>query len=207
MKIVSKFKRALNHKNFSQLGIITCAGFAIVKIVLMCLNAIVFKVYSGNIIELVLDIINLIFYLAMTSIFIKGKDEFYYCYQGLLILIINDFIFPFISSLLSGVLLLSLIMPSLVMSLGVAYFITLCIDRKKQSKSTMITLKILGILTAIISIAFSVYEIVLISKSLVFIDSWYIVEIIIFIIGTILGSIFEPLLLALYPFILEKERM
>ena len=109
-----KFKRHLvTRKNLANLGIIVSTIFLLSQIFEMILSAFVYDYYSiNNISDLIFDCFTLVFYLIVINNFIKCKDNLFFGFYSILLLIISNYILPLITSIISGALQLLIIIPS-----------------------------------------------------------------------------------------------
>ena len=209
-----KFNRHLvTRKNLANLGIIVSTIFLLSQIFEMILNAFVYDYYSiNNISNLIFDCFSLVFYLIVINNFIKCKDNLFFGFYSILLLIISNYILPLITSIISGALQLLIIIPSITSAIAVVYFIFLCIENKKRTPKSVKWLKIIGIIFALLSIAYGIFLLVdTIQSFMLIVDSGYIdiknvfslIVYLIFCLNMIIG---QPLIFGLYPFVLYKER-
>ena len=119
---------------------------------------------------------------------------------------------PLITSIISGALQLLIIIPSITSAIAVVYFIFLCIENKKRTPKSVKWLKIIGIIFALLSIAYGIFLLVdTIQSFMLLADSGYIdiknvfslIVYLIFCLNMIVG---QPLIFGFYPFVLYKER-
>lgn len=209
-----KFKRHLvTRKNLANLGIIVSTIFLLSQIFEMILSAFVYDYYSiNNISDLIFDCFTLVFYLIVINNFIKCKDNLFFGFYSILLLIISNYILPLITSIISGALQLLIIIPSITSAIAVVYFIFLCIENKKRTPKSVKWLKIIGIIFALLSIAYGIFLLVdTIQSFILMVDSGYIdiknvfslIVYLIFCLNMIIG---QPLIFGFYPFVLYKER-
>ena len=209
-----KFKRQLvTRKNLANLGIIVSTIFLLSQIFEMILSAFVYDYYSiNNISDLIFDCFALVFYLIVINNFIKCKDNLFFGFYSILLLIISNYILPLITSIISGALQLLIIIPSITSAIAVVYFIFLCIENKKRTPKSAKWLKIIGIIFALLSIAYGIFLLVdTIQSFMLIVDSGYIdiknvfslIVYLIFCLNMIVG---QPLIFGFYPFVLYKER-
>lgn len=209
-----KFKRHLvTRKNLANLGIIVSTIFLLSQIFEMILSAFVYDYYSiNNISDLIFDCFTLVFYLIVINNFIKCKDNLFFGFYSILLLIISNYILPLITSIISGALQLLIIIPSITSAIAVVYFIFLCIENKKRTLKSVKWLKIIGIIFALLSIAYGIFLLVdTIQSFILIVDSGYIdiknvfslIVYLIFCLNMIIG---QPLIFGFYPFVLYKER-
>lgn len=209
-----KFKRHLvTRKNLAKLGIIVSTIFLLSQIFEMILSAFVYDYYSiNNISDLIFDCFTLVFYLIVINNFIKCKDNLFFGFYSILLLIISNYILPLITSIISGALQLLIIIPSITSAIAVVYFIFLCIENKKRTPKSVKWLKIIGIIFALLSIAYGIFLLVdTIQSFILIVDSGYIdiknvfslIVYLIFCLNMIIG---QPLIFGFYPFVLYKER-
>ena len=209
-----KFKRQLvTRKNLANLGIIVSTIFLLSQIFEMILSAFVYDYYSiNNISDLIFDCFTLVFYLIVINNFIKCKNNLFFGFYSILLLIISNYILPLITSIISGALQLLIIIPSITSALAVVYFIFLCIENKKRTPKSVKWLKIIGIIFALLSIAYGIFLLVdTIQSFILIVDSGYIdiknvfslIVYLIFCLNMIIG---QPLIFGFYPFVLYKER-
>lgn len=209
-----KFNRQLvTRKNLANLGIIVSTIFLLSQIFEMILSAFVYDYYSiNNISNLIFDCFTLVFYLIVINNFIKCKDNLFFGFYSILLLIISNYILPLITSIISGALQLLIIIPSITSAIAVVYFIFLCIENKKRTPKSVKWLKIIGIIFALLSIAYGIFLLVdTIQSFMLIVDSGYIdiknvfslIVYLIFCLNMIIG---QPLIFGFYPFVLYKER-
>ena len=209
-----KFKRHLvTSKNLANLGIIVSTIFLLSQIFEMILSAFVYDYYSiNNISDLIFDCFTIVFYLIVINNFIKCKDNLFFGFYSILLLIISNYILPLITSIISGALQLLIIIPSITSAIAVVYFIFLCIENKKRTPKSVKWLKIIGIIFALLSIAYGIFLLVdTIQSFILIVDSGYIdiknvfslIVYLIFCLNMIIG---QPLIFGFYPFVLYKER-
>lgn len=209
-----KFKRQLvTRKNLANLGIIVSTIFLLSQIFEMILSAFVYDYYSiNNISDLIFDCFTLVFYLIVINNFIKCKGNLFFGFYSILLLIISNYILPLITSFISGALQLLIIIPSITSAIAVVYFIFLCIENKKRTPKSVKWLKIIGIIFALLSIAYGIFLLVdTIQSFMLMVDSGYIdiknvfslIVYLIFCLNMIIG---QPLIFGFYPFVLYKER-
>lgn len=209
-----KFNRHLvTRKNLANLGIIVSTIFLLSQIFEMILSAFVYDYYSiNNISDLIFDCFTLVFYLIVINNFIKCKDNLFFGFYSILLLIISNYILPLITSIISGALQLLIIIPSVTSAIAVVYFIFLCIENKKRTPKSVKWLKIIGIIFALLSIAYGIFLLVdTIQSFMLIVDSGYIdiknvfslIVYLIFCLNMIVG---QPLIFGFYPFVLYKER-
>ena len=209
-----KFKRHLvTRKNLANLGIIVSTIFLLSQIFEMILSAFVYDYYSiNNISDLIFDCFTLVFYLIVINNFIKCKDNLFFGFYSILLLIISNYILPLITSIISGALQLLIIIPSITSAIAVVYFIFLCIENKKRNPKSVKWQKISGIIFALLSISYGIFLLVdTIQSFILIVDSGYIdiknvfslIVYLIFCLNMIIG---QPLIFGFYPFVLYKER-
>lgn len=209
-----KFNRHLvTRKNLANLGIIVSTIFLLSQIFEMILSAFVYDYYSiNNISDLIFDCFTLVFYLIVINNFIKCKDNLFFGFYSILLLIISNYILPLITSIISGALQLLIIIPSITSAIAVVYFMFLCIENKKRTPKSVKWLKIIGIIFALLSIAYGIFLLVdTIQSFMLIVDSGYIdiknvfslIVYLIFCLNMIIG---QPLIFGFYPFVLYKER-
>ena len=209
-----KFNRQLvTRKNLANLGIIVSTIFLLLQIFEMILSAFVYDYYSiNNISDLIFDCFTLVFYLIVINNFIKCKNNLFFGFYSILLLIISNYILPLITSIISGALQLLIIIPSITSAIAVVYFIFLCIENKKRTPKSVKCLKIIGIIFALLSIAYGIFLLVdTIQSFMLIVDSGYIdiknvfslIVYLIFCLNMIIG---QPLIFGFYPFVLYKER-
>ena len=209
-----KFNRQfVTRKNLANLGIIVSTIFLLSQIFEMILSAFVYDYYSiNNIRDLIFDCFSLVFYLIVINNFIKCKDNLFFGFYSILLLIISNYILPLITSIISGALQLLIIIPSITSAIAVVYFIFLCIENKKRTPKSVKWLKIIGIIFALLSIAYGIFLLVdTIQSFMLIVDSGYIdiknvfslIVYLIFCLNMIIG---QPLIFGFYPFVLYRER-
>lgn len=206
-------RRIVTRKNLANLGIVVSTIFLLSQIIQMILNAFIYDNYSiNNISDLIFDCFTLVFYLFVINNFIKCKENLFYGFYSILLLIISNYILPLITSIISGALQLLIIIPSLTSAIAVIYFVMLCIENKKRTPKSIKWLKIIGIIFALLSIAYGIFLFVNAIQSLmVVIDTGFydikdIFSLIIYLIFSLNMIIGQPLIFGFYPFVLYKER-
>lgn len=206
-------RQLVTRKNLANLGIIVSTIFLLSQIFEMILSAFVYDYYSiNNISDLIFDCFTIVFYLIVINNFIKCKDNLFFGFYSILLLIISNYILPLITSIISGALQLLIIIPSITSAIAVVYFIFLCIENKKRTPKSVKWLKIIGIIFALLSIAYGIFLLVdTIQSFILIVDSGYIdiknvfslIVYLIFCLNMIIG---QPLIFGFYPFVLYKER-
>lgn len=206
-------RQLVTRKNLANLGIIVSTIFLLSQIFEMILSAFVYDYYSiNNISDLIFDCFTIVFYLIVINNFIKCKDNLFFGFYSILLLIISNYILPLITSIISGALQLLIIIPSITSAIAVVYFIFLCIENKKRTPKSVKWLKIIGIIFALLSIAYGIFLLVdTIQSFILIVDSVYIdiknvfslIVYLIFCLNMIIG---QPLIFGFYPFVLYKER-
>ena len=209
-----KFNRQLvTRKNLANLGIIVSTIFLLSQIFEMIFSAFVYDYYSiNNISDLIFDCFTLVFYLIVINNFIKCKDNLFFGFYSILLLIISNYILPLITSIISGALQLLIIIPSITSAIAVVYFIFLCIENKKRTPKSVKWLKIIGIIFALLSIAYGIFLLVDTIQSFMlivysgYIDIKNVFSLIVYLIFCLNMIIGQPLIFGFYPFVLYKER-
>lgn len=206
-------RRIVTRKNLANLGIVVSTIFLLSQIIQMILNAFIYDNYSiNNISDLIFDCFTLVFYLFVINNFIKCKENLFYGFYSILLLIISNYILPLITSIISGALQLLIIIPSLTSAIAVIYFVMLCIENKKRTPKSIKWLKIIGIIFALLSIAYGIFLFVNAIQSLMvaidtgFYDIKDIFSLIIYLIFCLNMIVGQPLIFGFYPFVLYKER-
>ena len=197
---------------FSNVGVFLGAGFSICTIISMLLNAFYFNVYNQETIDLVIsDAFNLIFYLIVTSYFIKCKSNLYYGFYSLLLLIVSGYILPLIMSLIQGLFNLSIILPSLTSLIAVIYFAFIVIENKKRERKWIVWLKVFGLIFAIFGLVYGGVLFSDVIQKLIMIvqngnSGMEIFSTIILLINGLLIFTVQPFIFAYYPWVLQRER-
>ena len=166
-------KRFFNKTSISQIGTVACVGLC-----LIILASTIFSLVSGyindkeNINTLITPsingIINVLFYFIVSGYFTKSKKNFGFAYNAMIILLLSDFVIPFVFQLFEGIIfdplnIVSFLFGSVFsLGVGIAYFIIMLIDNKYggTKKALSITLLILGIILFVFSFVSSVTTII-----------------------------------------------
>ena len=214
-RIINKI---INKENFSKFGTITGVIMVLCLLIALVINAIseVNSVNSeslgGALISLISSAINIVFYLLVTNYFRKSKDNFFFGFYAVTLILVADYIIPMIFEFIEGALNLMIIFPSIMMILALIYFIFLCIENRKREKRYLTYLKIVGIILGVFAIGYGIYNIVTTCQTLfynldIFLsDLPFLFYYIIYIIYYIASSICFPIIFSFYPFVLDKER-
>ena len=201
--------RWVNKKNFARLGMIVASLLVLTQLGTMIIYGFVNRGYSGgNIFELVLDCISLLFYFIVLNNYRKSEDNLFFGYYASLLIIVSDFILPLIMNMVQGVFNLTLIAPSLSLIAVVVYFVFLTIENKKRQQKDCDNLKIVGIIAAVVMIASGVQNLYLLFKDLgtMVFSGANIAVLVILTMQNLAMTIGLPLIFAFYPFVLYKER-
>lgn len=214
-RIINKI---INKENFSKFGTITGVIMVLCLLIALVINAIseVNSVNSeslgGALISLISSAINILFYLLVTNYFRKSKDNFFFGFYAVTLILVADYIIPMIFEFIEGALNLMIIFPSIMMILALIYFIFLCIENRKREKRYLTYLKIVGIILGVFAFGYGIYNIVTTCQTLfynldIFLsDLPFLFYYIIYIIYYIASSICFPIIFSFYPFVLDKER-
>lgn len=214
-RIINKI---INKENFSKFGTITGVIMVLCLLIALVINAIseVNSVNSeslgGALISLISSAINIVFYLLVTNYFRKSKDNFFFGFYAVTLILVADYIIPMIFEFIEGALNLMIIFPSIMMILALIYFIFLCIENRKREKRYLTYLKIVGIILGVFAFGYGIYNIVTTCQTLfynldIFLsDLPFLFYYIIYIIYYIASSICLPIIFSFYPFVLDKER-
>ncbi len=214
-RIINKI---INKENFSKFGTITGVIMVLCLLIALVINAIseVNSVNSeslgGALISLISSAINIVFYLLVTNYFRKSKDNFFFGFYAVTLILVADYIIPMIFEFIEGALNLMIIFPSIMMILALIYFIFLCIENRKREKRYLTYLKIVGIILGVFAFGYGIYNIVTTCQTLfynldIFLsDLPFLFYYIIYIIYYIASSICFPIIFSFYPFVLDKER-
>lgn len=214
-RIINKI---INKENFSKFGTITGVIMVLCLLIALVINAIseVNSVNSeslgGALISLISSAINILFYLLVTNYFRKSKDNFFFGFYAVTLILVADYIIPMIFEFIEGALNLMIIFPSIMMILALIYFIFLCIENRKREKRYLTYLKIVGIILGVFAFGYGIYNIVITCQTLfynldIFLsDLPFLFYYIIYIIYYIASSICFPIIFSFYPFVLDKER-
>ena len=201
--------RWVNKKNFARLGMVVASLLVLTQLGTMIIYGFINNGYSGgNVFELVLDCISLLFYFIVLNNYRKSEDNLFFGYYASLLIIISDFILPLIMNMVQGVFNLTLIMPSLSLIAVVLYFVFLTIENKKRQAKDCNNLKIVGIVAAVIMIASGIQGLYLLFDGIQYmvLNGANIAVLIILTMQNLAMTIGLPLIFAFYPFVLYKER-
>ena len=166
-------KRFFNKTIISQIGTVACVGLCLIILV-----STIFSLISGyindkeNINALITPsingIINVLLYLIVSGYFTKSKKNLGFAYNAMIILLLSDFVIPFVFQLFEGIIfdplnIVTFLFGSVFsLGVGIAYFIIMLIDNKYggTKKGLSITLLILGIILFVFSLVSSVTTII-----------------------------------------------
>ncbi|MFA6755461.1 MAG: hypothetical protein WCR97_02990 [Bacilli bacterium] len=159
----------------STFGSIVCAVNVIIILIQFLFGVFInntIAMDSAGIYTILNYLISVVFYIIVATSFSRGKDNFFFNYRALLILIISDYVFPFVYNLLIGSInfittgptaIISSLISSLGLALGIVYFIFLILETKNRKKSYGITLFVFGIIMmcfALIDLGFTLYSLI-----------------------------------------------
>lgn len=171
-------KKLFNKTSISLLGTVACVGLCLIILISTIFSLIShYLTDKENINSLITPsingIINVLFYFIVSGYFSKSKKNFGFAYNAMIILLLSDFVIPFVFSLFEGLLFdplnLIVFLFGSVFSLGVgiAYFIIMLFDNKYagHKKGLSIALIVLGVLLFVFSLISSVSTIVIFTSS------------------------------------------
>ena len=213
--------RFINIDNFSKLGTIVSYILATLLLVQLCLTiGVNYSNLSNDYDFLITYTINTIFYIMIAGYFNKGKNNFYYIFYAILLLILGNYIIPIIMSILRLDFTSFIFIPLLISSiLAILYFIFLALENKKREKKYFKALMVVGLIFGIAAFIYGIFNIVIYSIFMVeLIGNLKEMEIttnqllaifgyIVLILTNLVETVAIPILFGIYPFILKKERL
>lgn len=165
---------------------------------------------SGALYDVITIIISIAFYLFISAYFRRSVSNFAYAFSAIFSLLLCDYILPFVFQIIMmGPFSILFILSSVTAVTSVVYFIMMILENKKRSEKYLLILKIFGVIFAASGLALGIYYIyfiiaIMLSNPALTTISY--VSGIFLIINYIINVISVPLIFALYPFILAKER-
>lgn len=213
--------RFINIDNFSKLGTIVSYILATLLLVQLCLTiGVNYSNLSNSYDFLISYTINTVFYIMIAGYFKKGKDNFYYIFYAILLLILGNYIIPIIMSILRLDFTSFIFIPLLISSvLAILYFIFLALENKKREKKYFKVLMVVGFIFGLAAFVYGIISIVFYIISMVQLISnlkemelttTYLLSIlgyVVLILTNLVETVAIPILFGIYPFILKKERL
>lgn len=216
------FKRKFRQLSFNQIATFTCVGLCILILFSTILEAISEKNLGYETSEIIINIIsgaiNVIFYFSLANMFSKYKNDFSVSYRGMSILVLCDFILPFILDLMrlimnGGIASVPFYLVISIFSsgLGIAYFIFIFVENKKSNKRKVfnILMIVFGALLCASTLFSTIDTIIIVIDSFINVDfSSNIIGIISNILVMIISlfTFIESGLYVLYPLYLKRFR-
>ncbi len=207
--------RWINKYNFSRFASIAVAVLLVLELVSLVMSAIVYRSYdTSNFGSLLSAIISLVFLLLVCNYFYKSRDNLYYGFYAILLLLLSEYIIPLILNLFLGILsgAIAIILPSLVTVVAIVYFVFIALENRKREKKYSTGLMITGFIFAGVAIAYAIMSLIsygtLLSSLIDSGTSWSsMFDTILMIVEYIVEILAFPLIFASYPLVLRKERM
>ena len=165
---------------------------------------------SGALYDVITIIISIAFYLFISAYFRRSVSNFAYAFSAIFSLLLCDYILPFVFQIIMmGPFSILFILSSITAVTSIVYFIMMILENKKRSEKYLLILKIFGVIFAASGLALGIYYIydviaIMLSNSALTTISY--VSGIFLIINYVINVISVPLIFALYPFVLAKER-
>ena len=165
---------------------------------------------SGALYDVITIIISIAFYLFISAYFRRSASNFAYAFSAIFSLLLCDYILPFVFQIIfMGPFSILFILSSVTAVTSIVYFIMMILENKKRSEKYLLILKIFGVIFAASGLALGIYYIydviaIMLSNSALTTISY--VSGIFLIINYVINVISVPLIFALYPFVLAKER-
>ena len=165
---------------------------------------------SGALYEVITIIISIAFYLFISAYFRRSVSNFAYAFSAIFSLLLCDYILPFVFQIIMmGPFSILFILSSVTTVTSIVYFIMMILENKKRSEKYLLILKIFGVIFAASGLAlgiYYIYDVIAIMLSNPEPTTISYVSGIFLIINYIINVISVPLIFALYPFVLAKER-
>lgn len=165
---------------------------------------------SGALYDVISNIISIGFYLFISAYFRRSVVNFTYAFSAIFSLLLCDYIIPFVFQIIMmGPFSILFILSSVTAVVSIVYFIMMILENKKRSNKYLLILKIFGVIFGLSGLAlgiYYIYDIIAIMLSNPSLTTISYVSGIFLIINYIINVISVPLIFALYPFILAKER-
>lgn len=165
---------------------------------------------SGALYDVITIIISIAFYLFISAYFRRSVVNFAYAFSAIFSLLLCDYIIPFVFQIITmGPFSILFILSSVTALVSIVYFIMMILENKKRSNKYLLILKIFGVIFGLSGLAlgiYYIYDIIAIMLSNPALTTISYVSGIFLIINYVINVISVPLIFALYPFILAKER-
>lgn len=165
---------------------------------------------SGALYEVITIIISIAFYLFISAYFRRSVSNFAYAFSAIFSLLLCDYIIPFVFQIIMmGPFSILFILSSVTAVTSIVYFVMMILENKKRSEKYLLILKIFGVIFAASGLAlgiYYIYDIIAIMLSNPALTTISYVSGIFLIINYVINVISVPLIFALYPFVLAKER-
>ncbi len=165
---------------------------------------------SGALYDVITIIISIAFYLFISAYFRRSVSNFAYAFSAIFSLLLCDYILPFVFQIIMmGPFSILFILSSVTTVTSIVYFIMMILENKKRSEKYLLILKIFGVIFAASGLAlgiYYIYDVIAIMLSNPALTTISYVSGIFLIINYIINVISVPLIFALYPFVLAKER-
>lgn len=212
---MNEFYKLFSRKNFAYFASIVTfilALFEVANLVLIILenpgNV------SGALYDVISNIISIGFYLFISAYFRRSVVNFAYAFSAIFSLLLCDYIIPFVFQIImAGPFSILLTLLSVTAVVSIVYFIMMILENKKRSIKYLLILKIFGVIFGLSGLALGIYyiydtitDLIILSVDLSGDNIVLYVSGIFLIINYIINVISVPLIFALYPFILAKER-
>lgn len=165
---------------------------------------------SGALYDVITIIISIAFYLFISAYFRRSVSNFAYAFSAIFSLLLCDYIIPFVFQIIMmGPFSILFILSSVTAVTSIVYFIMMILENKKRSEKYLLILKIFGVIFAASGLAlgiYYIYDVIAIMLSNPAPTTISYVSGILLIINYVINVISVPLIFALYPFVLAKER-
>lgn len=165
---------------------------------------------SGALYDVITIIISIAFYLFISAYFRRSVVNFAYAFSAIFSLLLCDYIIPFVFQIITmGPFSILFILSSVTALVSIVYFIMMILENKKRSNKYLLILKIFGVIFGLSGLAlgiYYIYDIIAIMLSNPAPTTISYVSGILLIINYVINVISVPLIFALYPFVLAKER-
>lgn len=165
---------------------------------------------SGALYDVITIIISIAFYLFISAYFRRSVSNFAYAFSAIFSLLLCDYILPFAFQIIfMGPFSILFILSSITTVTSIVYFIMMILENKKRSEKYLLILKIFGVIFAASGLAlgiYYIYDVIAIMLSNPALTTISYVSGIFLIINYVINVISVPLIFALYPFVLAKER-
>ena len=165
---------------------------------------------SGALYDVITIIISIAFYLFISAYFRRSVVNFAYAFSAIFSLLLCDYILPFAFQIIfMGPFSILFILSSVTAVTSIVYFIMMILENKKRSEKYLLILKIFGVIFAASGLAlgiYYIYDVIAIMLSNPALTTISYVSGIFLIINYVINVISVPLIFALYPFVLAKER-